>query len=168
MTGEHPALERARSPFWLRIERSSPEMNLVLCVAVRDAHGGCFCFLVMWLWVRQRAKTSRGAGCVPSSTRPPAVEGGKAPTEGAPGEVGRTKLFTTTLCGRYLNCSGFAAELDCAERPFGDWSFVVVNGHGLYDSQISLFYPFVEKSYALIGSTNDFCDWGIGRRWFFN
>src|SRR6266436_225797 len=42
-------------------------------------------FLVNCLWVSKRAKTSRGAGCEPHSSRPPAVECGRTPTEGGPG-----------------------------------------------------------------------------------
>jgi hypothetical protein len=45
-----------------------------------------------------------------------------------------------------------------------------VNGNGLYlyDAQNFFFYPNVGKLYALIGPINDFGDWGIGSRWFFN
>ena len=98
-----------------------------------------------------------------SSTHPPAVERGSAPAEGGRGEVGRTKLFTMTLGGRYLNWLWFCRRSDCAERSSGDWSSWFVNGNGLYDSPISLFYPNIGKLYALIGPINDFGDWGIGR-----
>jgi hypothetical protein len=42
-------------------------------------------FVVNYFLASKRAKTSRGAGCVLPSTRPPAVEGGRAPMEGGPG-----------------------------------------------------------------------------------
>jgi hypothetical protein len=42
-------------------------------------------FLVNCLLDPKRAKTSRGAGCVLPSTRPPAVEYGRTPAEGGPG-----------------------------------------------------------------------------------
>jgi hypothetical protein len=42
-------------------------------------------FLVNCLLDPKRAKTSRGAAGEPPSSRPPAVECGRAPTEGGPG-----------------------------------------------------------------------------------
>ena len=42
-------------------------------------------FVVNYFLASKRAKTSRGAGCVLPSTRPPAVEGGRALMEGGPG-----------------------------------------------------------------------------------
>ena len=95
-------------------------------LAVREAQGACFWFLVMWFYAQRRAKTSRGAGCVLSSTRPPAVESGRSPTErgGAGGRSGGQNYSQWRFVGTTSTGSGSSAGLDCAEPPSGDRSFV--------------------------------------------
>src|SRR5579864_4150228 len=118
-------------------ERSSPEINLVLLSRRARSAGRLFLVLIMWFCTQQRAKTSRGAGCVPSSTRPPAVERGRLSTEGGRGEVGRTKLFTMTLCGRYPNVA-----LVCSRALLRGAGFWQREFRGLLESlsfQISFF-----------------------------
>jgi len=62
--------------------------------------GTCLVFLVIGCWLKQRAKTSRGAGCVLYSTRPPAVENGRAlRRRGDRGEVWSAELFTMGVIG---------------------------------------------------------------------
>ena len=51
----------------------------------------------MFLGVPLQAKTSRGAGCVLPSTRPPAVEPRGTPAEGGLGGGCLTELFTMTV-----------------------------------------------------------------------
>ena len=90
--------------------------------------------------------------------------------EGGRGEVGRTKLFTMTPCGRATSTgSGFAAGLDGAERASSGWSFRGSSAAMVFMiPSFPFFYPKVGNPYALIGPINDSGDWGRGGRWFFN
>jgi len=60
-------------------------------------------FLVNCLLAEKRGKTSRGAA-LSLSSRPPAVEDGRAPMEGGRGEVWLAELFTMVCDHAKLTC----------------------------------------------------------------
>jgi len=97
------------------------------------------------------------------SARPSAVERGEALTEGGRGEVERAKLFTILWALPELALV-LQPGLIALSGPLATGVSWFVNGDGFLKF---LFYPNVEKLYALIGPINDFGDWEIGNRWFF-
>src|ERR1035437_2550900 len=81
-------------------------------------HGSCLWLTISWL--RSELKRAGGRGCVLPSTRPPAVEGGRAPMEEGPGGGLVSRVIHHGLW-HYAQLALAAHDLNCGTGVAPRW-----------------------------------------------